>query len=106
MLDKIAPHGQRTTEAFIRWASVARAAKSLDLAALKKAKENNPTLFTVFRLPIDDWQKETVGPEELAAMILAKIAETGFSADAYEYKNEWRCYRTEDAARHIRGRSC
>lgn len=101
MLDKIAPHGQRTTNEGIRWAAVARGYKSLDLAALKSAKETNPSLFTIYRLPLDDPQKESVGPEEWAGMILAKIAEVGFSADAYEYKNEWRCYVKDDAARHI-----
>lgn len=102
MLDKIGPHGQRSTPEFQRWAARARGAKAMDLAALKSAKEKNPTLFTVFRYPLDDAEKETVGPQQLAEMILAKIEEVGFRPTAIEYKNEWRCYFTDDAPRHLR----
>lgn len=102
MLDKLGPHGQKSTEEYLRWAAVARIAKSLDIGALAEAKKRNPTLFTIYRFPLEDAEKETVGPDQLADMVLAKIAETQFRPDVCEYKNEWRCYVRDDAARHLR----
>lgn len=101
IVEKVGPHGQRSSPQFQNWARKARIAKALDIGALAAAKADNPTLFTIYRYPLDDSEKDTCSPERLASLTLNKIAESGFKPDCIEYKNEWRCYQWDDAKRHI-----
>lgn len=100
-VQKIGPHGQRSTPQFQNWARRARIAKAMDIGSLAAAKADNPSLFTIYRYPLADSEKDSCTPSRLASLTLNKIAEAGFKPDAIEYKNEWRCYCWDDAARHI-----
>jgi hypothetical protein len=101
MLTKTGVHSQHTSEPGFRWACKAPIAKGLNLGWLRDAKRKNPTLFTIYRHPLDDSEKESVGPDELANRVLNEIVALGFTPDAVEYKNEWRCYANDNAMRHI-----